>query len=278
MKQIKKIKKTQVEEQMREMQDVLDYIKKYKENAPTGHINIIVRQGKVYYQWQYKNENGEKVRKYISKKNIDWIQALVQKNYYEKIEGVLRSNLIALELFHKSYMYDEIAGVYDEFIDERKALITPIENDREKIIEKWMSETYDQNTKYPETLCYETSSGEYVRSKSEVIIANLLYAKSNKILYKYERPLVLKHHGQEVTIYPDFTILNLETGKVTYWEHAGLMNNSEYVSDFVWKNNLYYENHLLPGKCVIFTYESEKCPLELGVVKNIIQNILSCET
>lgn len=52
--------------------------------------------------------------------------------------------------------------------------------------------------RYPETLRYETSAGEYVRSKSEVIIANLLYAKSDKLLYKYERPLLLKNHGQEI--------------------------------------------------------------------------------
>lgn len=277
MKQIKKIAKAQVEEQIREIQDVLDYIKNYKENAPIGHINIIGRQGKVYYQWQYKNEQGKKIRKYISKKNIEWIRVLAQKNYYEKIEGTLRSNLIALESFHKSFMYDEIAGVYDEFVDERKALITPIEKNKEKIIEKWMSENYEQNMKYPEALQYETTAGEYVRSKSEVIIANLLYTKSDKLLYKYERPLVLKHHGQEVTIYPDFTILNLKTGNIVYWEHAGLMSNSEYASDFVWKNNLYYENHLLPGKDVIFTYESEKHPLELGIMKTIINSILSGE-
>lgn len=275
---MKKIRKAQVEERIREMQEILDYINNYKKNAPIGHINIVIRQEKTYYQWQYKNEHGKKTRKYISKKNIDWIRRLVQKNYYEKIEGILNSNLKALETFHNSFMYDEIACVYDEFIDERKVLITPIEKNREQIIKNWLSEIYEKNMRYPETLRYETSAGEYVRSKSEVIIANLLYAKSDKLLYKYERPLLLKNHGQEITIYPDFTILNMETGEITYWEHAGLMNNSEYVSDFVWKNNLYYENHLLPGKKVVFTYESEMHPLEIGVIQNIIRSIYQCNT
>jgi len=28
--------------------------------------------------------------------------------------------------------------------------------------------------------------------------------------------------GRMKTIYPDFTIINTNTGKVTYWEHAGV--------------------------------------------------------
>ena len=60
-----------------------------------------------------------------------------------------------------------------------------------------------------------------------------------------------------------------------YWEHAGLMSNPEYVSDFVWKNNLYYENHLLPGTDVLFTFETEDHPLEIRMIKNMILNLLT---
>ena len=57
---MKKIRKAQVEERIREMQEILDYINSYKKNAPIGHINIVIRQEKTYYQWQYKNEHGKK--------------------------------------------------------------------------------------------------------------------------------------------------------------------------------------------------------------------------
>ena len=87
--------------------------------------------------------------------------------------------------------------------------------------------------------------------------------------------LILKYNGRDILIYPDFTIINTQTGKLTYWEHVGLMSNPEYVSDFVWKNNLYYENHLLPGTDVLFTFETEDHPLEIRMIKNMILNLLT---
>lgn len=80
---------------------------------------------------------------------------------------------------------------------------------------------------HPENLRYETEQGDLVRSKSEVIIANILYQHRKDILYKYERPLEVMSDGKERNIYPDFTILNIHTGKVTYWEHAGRMDVPE---------------------------------------------------
>ena len=63
---------------------------------------------------------------------------------------------------------------------------------------------------------YETNAGEFVRSKSEVIIANLLHMKADQLLYKYERPLKLRYQGRKIIVYQDFTILNTQTGKWSY--------------------------------------------------------------
>src|SRR6185503_4472294 len=73
-----------------------------------------------------------------------------------------------------------------------------------------------------ERLIHHTSRGEAVRSKSEVIIANLLHAKS--IDYHYEHPLELGG----VVKYPDFTIEDDDTGTTYYWEHCGLMHDPAY--------------------------------------------------
>ena len=51
-----------------------------------------------------------------------------------------------------------------------------------------------------------TEKGEYVRSKSEKIIADTL--TKNNINYVYELPLRLKGYG---TVKPDFTVLNKRT-------------------------------------------------------------------
>lgn len=41
--------------------------------------------------------------------------------------------------------------------------------------------------------------------------------------------MVIAGHTQ--TIHPDFTIINIHTGKITYWEHAGRMDDAQYADD-----------------------------------------------
>jgi len=75
-------------------------------------------------------------------------------------------------------------------------------------------------------LIHRTKRGDLVRSKSEVIIANELLAQGVD-RYEYERPLSLPD-GK--TFYPDFTIIDDNTGRSYYWEHLGLLNNPDYES------------------------------------------------
>jgi len=62
---------------------------------------------------------------------------------------------------------------------------------------------------------HQTESGVWVRSKSEVIIANILH-RSN-IDFQYEEKL---YYNETQWKEPDFTIRH--NGKVWYWEHLGL--------------------------------------------------------
>jgi energy-coupling factor transporter ATP-binding protein EcfA2 len=71
-------------------------------------------------------------------------------------------------------------------------------------------------------LIHHTRKGIHVRSKSEVIIADLLYSKG--IDFVYERELVL---GGSKRL-PDFTIEDADTGETYYWEHLGMLNNASY--------------------------------------------------
>jgi len=88
-------------------------------------------------------------------------------------------------------------------------------------------------------LIHLTSRGEAVRSKSEVIIANLLHAK--KIDYHYEYPLEL---GGMVK-YPDFTIEDDDTGITYYWEHCGLLHDPDYLRRWEEKKQWYAEHNIL---------------------------------
>ena len=120
--------------------------------------------------------------------------------------------------------------IYDILTEERKRLVTPVKVSIKEKLRIWENECYEPYQKYQENLKYETDNGELVRSKSEVIIANILAKNKEHLLYKYERPLELMINGQLQTIHPDFTIINVHTGKITYWEHAGRMDDARYAS------------------------------------------------
>ncbi|MXZ24245.1 MAG: AAA family ATPase [Caldilineaceae bacterium SB0665_bin_21] len=76
--------------------------------------------------------------------------------------------------------------------------------------------------RFEDRLIHRTARGEAVRSKSEVIIANLLHAKG--IAYRYEDPLEI----DGITKYPDFTIEDDNSGKSYYWEHLGMLSDRNY--------------------------------------------------
>jgi ATP-dependent exoDNAse (exonuclease V) alpha subunit len=73
-----------------------------------------------------------------------------------------------------------------------------------------------------ERLIHITTRADAVRSKSEVIIANLLHARG--LDYHYEVPLEI----DGIVKYPDFTIEDDATGITYYWEHCGMLHDPAY--------------------------------------------------
>ena len=101
--------------------------------------------------------------------------------------------------------------------------------------------------KYQLNRIYQTLDGNYVRSKSEVIISNLLYNAG--VRYRYEE--LLEYEPGSV-INPDFTIY-LENETKLFWEHIGMLGYEEYDDNWHKKVEIYkkyFPNQLLR------TYES----------------------
>lgn len=113
--------------------------------------------------------------------------------------------------------------------------------------------------KFKLNLIHSTLKGDMVRSKSEVIIANLLF--QNNIKYEYEEPL---YYSKNKLISPDFTIY-LSNDKKMYWEHLGMIGVENY--DIRWLEKLdVYENYF-PGM-LIKTYEG-------GAITDSTMNIIN---
>ena len=106
---------------------------------------------------------------------------------------------------------------------------------------------------------------------------NLAKALAQKGYYVKVKPLLekeLQTNGAFVVIHPDFTILNIRTGKMFYWEHAGRMDDPRYSNDFVQKMNLYMENQLFQGEDVVVTYETMTNPLNVHNVNILVQKMI----
>lgn len=102
---------------------------------------------------------------------------------------------------------------------------------------------------------HQTLSGDMVRSKSEVIIANILFQSS--IPFKYEEPLVAPDGSWRL---PDFTIE--WNGEKYFWEHLGMLDNEDYERDWSYKEawyHKYFPNQLITTKeTSILSRETER--------------------
>ena len=260
------------QQKFKEVNRILKQIDKELEYMPEGHLKIQKRLENVYY-YQMIQENGKTKKYYIEKRNAELIKKLACKHYYMKVQTKLKKEWEALKKFLNNYDEKIADDIYDQMPVEKKELIQPLRMTTGEVLRKWENERYEANQNYPENLIYKTDQGEMVRSKSELILANMLNQNRKYLLYKYERPLELMQGDKIQVIYPDFTILNIQTGKITYWEHAGRMDDPKYANQFVYKVNGYMSNGIMPGRDLIFTYETMSNPLNMQNALKLIESL-----
>ena len=256
---------------IREVNEELNQLsKKLKEEIDTLPLGrLVITHNKNKAQYYYRDGRNKKI--YISKKDIDFIRKLAQRDYATKIKIKLDKMLKELQNIYGRNFYDEIYNVYDNMHDARKELITPYLISDDEYARKWM-ESYHSNTDentYENTTEIWTEKGEHVRSKTEKIIADKLFYL--KIPYKYEPRLTLFN---ERNLYPDFIVLNKRTRKEYYWEHFGLMTNAQYCSKAIEKIALYERNGMYIGEDIIVTFESENNNFNIKDLNNIINHFL----
>jgi len=100
---------------------------------------------------------------------------------------------------------------------------------------------------YEEGKIHRTLTEQMVRSKSEVIIANILFERG--IPFQYEVPL----YAPDGTFYlPDFTI-NWR-GEEWYWEHLGMLHDERYRHHWETKR-MWYEKHGFADRLITTTEE-----------------------
>lgn len=197
--------------------------------------------------------------------DVACMKKLAQRDYEKRLLRLFQK-LGNMQKYLDRYMYicEQISDCYNNLSDARRALVVPFKNEDEEKLEKWLSKTYPPKDDYANNLIIVTDRGDMVRSKSEKMIADRLYAKG--VYYKYEKPLVFNGVGR---IYPDFTIYNPHNGTEYYLEHFGMVDDPKYRNDMFSRINTYRLNQL--GDRLLMTFETLEKPLDTREVDELIR-------
>lgn len=243
-----------------ELKNEIHEIEMLEKTLPKEEL-ICAKNGKGH-KWYLKNA-GKSI--YLPKKERHLAEKLAMKKYYMLRKKDLMCELEACKAYIRkipnendtSGMLLKNAG-YVELLG--KAFGPHSEN-----LEAWMAEEYETNKKYPEKLNIKGTQGKYLRSKSEAMIDNVLFRE--RIPFRYENQLVL----DGIVMYPDFTIRHPKTGEYYYWEHFGMMDNSEYASHACRKIKTYCDNGIIPSINLIMTYETSACPIGMERIEQVAE-------
>lgn len=259
----------QIKDLLKARENQLLQMKKDKEEAlmeaPKGALRICHSKNRV--QYYHRSDPQDYNGGYIRGKDIQLARNLAQKDYDRKVLQTVEKELNAIRKYLFLCPEVEVEEIYENLKEERKNLITPIWKPEDEYVRQWNSVKYQGKGFFEDTPEFYTMKGERVRSKSELMIADLLNRRG--IPYRYEYPVYVNGVGK---IYPDFTVLNVRNRTELYWEHLGMMDDASYVEKALQKIAVYEKNEIFQGEKLILTYETRKNPLSQKQVVCLMQH------
>ena len=244
------------------------------EKAPTGFLIIRDIRGKTrYYKYDTDGRSGGT---YLDNAHLDIAKALAQKSYDLKVLKAAELELQAWKLLASHFPNTTVEEIYETLSPARQKLVAPIIPTDEEYRKQWEAVTYEPGWFKADAAVYITDRGERVRSKSEQLIANLLYRLH--IPYRYEYPIEVVVNGHKKTWRPDFTILDVKNRRELYLEHFGKLDDQEddgnYARNAFEKMKIYEENGMYDGGCMIYSFETNKAPLDIKYVEQKVRRAL----
>ena len=242
-------------------------LKQLLQDCPEGRIDIVPVKGHYRYYWA----KGGK-RKYIRKSESETITALIGKTYHKEMLRAVEKEMRTLRVFLSAFDPGKQAFLYEKQSEERKKHIDPLVLPDDLFVKRWIQESESLigslANSYPHPEEFQTRRGEFVRSKSEKILADTF--SYHGIAYVYECPLNLK----DGVVFPDFKLLNRRTRKTVYWEHFGMMDDPDYLEAALQKIQRYERSGFFIGDTLIVTFETSRRPLGTKEIELLIQKYL----
>ena len=234
-----------------------------------GHLRVTSSK-KGTPQYYHIVDKGDTSGKYLSmKKDMAMIRSLAQKDYNKAILPKLKEQVAILDNGIFSCQSMKPTNIYSNLHPFRKKLLLPNAYDDVSYALVWEKVAYQAKPFKEDSTEIYSERGERVRSKSEKMIADKLLMMG--IPYRYEYPLKLNGFG---TVYPDFTILDVSTNEIIYWEHFGRMDDLDYANKTIRKINQYARNGYSIGDKLLVTFETRQTLIYMrDVEKMLIQRL-----
>lgn len=123
-------------------------------------------------------------------------------------------------------------------------------------------------SRFAHGLKHRTDQGERVRSKSELVIANLLSQLG--LPYAYERFLPGSTGRRGVC--PDFSFVGA-TGELIVWEHLGMLHDAGYRGRWLEKQAWYRRHGFVEGRNLFTSSEDADGALDSSVLRGVAMAI-----
>ena len=204
------------------------------------------------------NQDGRQKQQYVAKALVPQLRAQIdtRRALAAKLND-LKDRLTQLTRALRAFRFNTEALLRDRhaWLDSLRKKRRELSRRREAAAKQY----------HGEALKHVTNLGEYVRSKSELVIANSL--TYYRLAYRYE---VRMFSGpDELSV--DFVIQDPATGKTWYWEHCGMMRDPAYAARWSQKREILARHGIIEGDNLIVTYDGPDGGLNSMTIQNLIE-------
>ena len=219
---------------------------------------------------------GDSKKRYIGNDQNSDVINVKKLQYAKEALCALSGNIRLLEMLTENYIDTDYKTINSRLPATYRTDITKMERMAfetsfpEEAL-KWKRKLEKEKAEYPpykpEQLKHPALDGTMMRSKSEVIIANIMLMAG--IPFVYEVPMFID--GQ--MLLPDFRILSLiDLETVIIIEHQGMVFVDDYADKFIRSLKLYLKSEWTPNNNLFFTFDNAKETIDVRQVMSVLRN------
>lgn len=251
---------------VKEYDSIIAKLKESLQKLPDERICSRKRNGAYAYYLRIKKDDGKWHEKYLSVKDTEYIKKCCEAAYYRKLIPVLQREMRTLQSFMRYYKPAGKHDVWTKLPDGYKKLTSQIFRDKKEICKAWEYGEFNANPMQITNARYVSKKGEVMRSRIELIVADMLYDLG--ISYRYECRLDLASGY----VFPDFTIMHPESLELYYIEIFGMMDDPKYESDAFRKIAKYAASDVYSHLLMFFDHKD--APISPACIRQTLENVL----